>query len=65
MKIRCDNCIHSVFAFENAGQEEHVVIWCDSPHYVLPFMVVDGLDIYLDELPDNWQPDDCPLEEVE
>ena len=63
--MKCIDCQESIVEKELAGQEMHIIIFCEHEKFILPERVVDGLDNYLYELPDNWKPDICPLEEVE
>lgn len=63
--MKCIDCQEGIVERERAGQEVHIIIFCEHKKFVVPKRVVDGLDNYLDELPDNWTPDVCPLREVE
>lgn len=62
--MKCNNCKHGTIEEELLDDKTYIIIFCEHEKFILPERVVDGLDIYLDTLPDNWAPNMCPLEEV-
>lgn len=60
--MRCTGCKHSIIEEDTTGGDRRIVVFCEHEKFLLPRRVVDGFEIYLNELENSWQPDVCPLE---
>lgn len=62
--MKCYDCEEGIVEREKTEPGTHIIIFCEHKKFVVPERVVDGLDKYLDELPNDWTPDLCPLKGV-